>query len=209
MVLISPPITAASQRHSLDSNLIIMRYIALIVIGVFASNLCHAITMPPEAVDYLRDASVTEFGTLTGSSKQVDDFVNFVKENWEDILAEVDTVASDGRKQLILVAAAEFLTPADYISFLSGLLDQYQAGKVMKSTVEYAMEGGVKKYGFLAFNYQHPAVRALCERGQMLFAAEAEALQLMTDILSGEQRKQMGAALASENRPAPETLPAP
>lgn len=186
-----------------------MKNSTFLIIGLlFLASKSDAITMDLEISTYIQEASVTEFGTLTGTSEQVTAFLGFMETNWNIVLNEIDVVAPDERRQLLLITAAESLDPSDYLAFLSTLLDKYQAGKVQKNVALAAMSPGAKKYCFFAFNYQHPSVQALCERVKTIFPDNSEMQELMTDTLSGDQRKQAGAALASENRPEPETLPA-
>lgn len=168
-----------------------------------------AIDMSPAIQTYLETANVTEFGYPSGTEQQRTEFANWLTSNWSAVLADIDTVAPNERLQRVIVAGAEFLSGANYISFLSGLLDNYEAQKVKKAVAIDALSPGGKKYGFLAFNYQHPTVQALCNRAKTLFANNAELQSLMNDVLSGEQGKQAGAALAMENLPEPETLPPP
>jgi hypothetical protein len=172
-------------------------------------NATYAITLTPEITAYLSSGSVTEFGTLTGTSSQVTVFTDFVKGNWNAILNDLDTVAPDEKRQQLIINAAESLPPSDYMDFMSLLLDKYQENKVKKTAAIAALSPGASKYGFFAFNYQHTQVRALCERAKTIFADVAYLQDLMNETLSGEQRKQIGAALASENRAQPEILPTP
>ena len=168
-----------------------------------------AIDMSPSIQTYLETASVTEFGYPSGTEQQQTEFTDWLTANWSAALAEIDAVAPDERRQRVITAGAESLPGTDYVSFLSGLLDKYEAGKVKKAVAIAALSPGGKKYGFLAFNYQHPSVQSLCNRAKTLFPSDAELQSLMDDILSGEQGKQAGAALAMENRPEPEILPPP
>jgi hypothetical protein len=88
-------------------------------------------------------------------------------------------------------------------------LDQYEAGKVDASIVKYALSAGGQKVGFLAFNFQHPRVQALCNRGRSLFPEDTDFQSLMEETLRGEQRKQVAAWLSMENRSEPEIIPLP
>jgi hypothetical protein len=168
-----------------------------------------AIEMPPNIQTYLQTATVTEFGFPSGTEEQRTEFTTWLTANWSAVLAGIDVVAPDERRQRVIASGAEFLSGTNYLTFLSGFLDKCEAGKVKKSAALTALSAGGRKIGFLAFNYQHPTVQALCNRSKLLFPGEAELQSLMNDILSGEQRKQDGAWLFMENRPEPEILPAP
>lgn len=172
-------------------------------------NATYGITMTPEITAYLASGTVTEFGTLTGTPTQVSGFIDFVKNNWSAILNDLDAVAPDEKKQRLIIIAAESLSPTDYMTFMSTLLDKFQANKVKKAVAIAALSPGAKKYGFLALNYKHTSVQALCNRAKVVFASMADVQELMNETLSGEQGKQIGAALASENRAQPEVLPTP
>lgn len=191
-------------------TLVIVKTRILIGCGLLIPcGVIHAISLAPEITAYLSSGSVTEFGTLAGTSAQVAGFTDFVKGNWSEILNDLDTVAPDERRQQLLISAAESLPPSDYMDFLSLLLDKHQENKVKKAVAVAALSPGARKYGFLAFNDQHAQVRALCERAKTIFADVADLQDLMNETLSGEQRKQIGAALASESRAQPEILPTP
>lgn len=180
---------------------------ALMLLSVILVRETWALEMSPAIQAYLQKASVTESGYPSGTQQERTEFTSWLTANWSAVLAEIDTVAPDERRQTVIIAGAEFLSGANYVSFLSGLLDKYEAGKVKKAALIGAMSPGGKKYGFLEFNYQHPSVRTLCERAKSLFSDNTELQVLMTDVLSGEQGKQTGAALFMENRPEPEILP--
>jgi hypothetical protein len=169
----------------------------------------NALEMSPQITAYLQEATLSETGYPSGTPEQVTDFTNFVKTNWSAILTEIDTVAPDERRQKLVMAAAEWCSGVNYVSFLSGLLDKYQANKVKKSVAIDAMSPGLKKIGFLSYDYQHPTVAALCQRAKTLFADNAELQSLMTDVLSGAQRKQDGAVIAMDSLAQPEILPVP
>ena len=109
----------------------------------------------------------------------------------------------------MVVAGAEFLSSTDYVSFLSGWLDKYQAGKVTKAAAIGAILADGKKSGFLAFNYQHQTVINLCNRVKSIFTNEAAVQGSMNEVLSGAQKRQAALAAFNEGRPEPEILPAP
>ena len=179
------------------------------IIMALSFNNANALNVPAGIQAYLNSATVTEFGYPSGTEQERQDFKNWLTANWIEILAEIDAVASEERKQRIITAGAEFLAGPKYIEFLARLMTQFEAGKVTKSVVIDAMSPGGQKYGFLAFNFQHPSVRTLCNRAKTLFPEDPEFQSLMTNILSGAQGKQAGAALAMENRPEPEIIPLP
>jgi len=181
--------------------------ILVLVALVALSNNIKAVDLPSNLETYLETATVTEFGVPSGTEQQVTDFANFLQANWSDVLADIENVAPDIRRQHVVAAMGEFLPGADYVSFMSGLIDKYEANKIEKAVIIDAMSPGGKKYGFFAYNYQHSSVIALCQRVQTLFPNETELQSLIADTLSGNQGKQIGAALFMENRPTPEILP--
>lgn len=189
-------------------NKSVSTFVALMLMCLLVENV-KAIEMPPNIQTYLQTAIVTELGFPSGTEQQRTEFTSWLTANWFAVLTDIETVAPDERRQRVVVAGAESLTGTNYVSFLSGVLDKYEAGKVKKAVAIDAMSPGGKKYGFLAFNSQHPTVQALCNRAKTLFPSDAALQTLMTDTLSGVQGKQAGAALAMENRPEPEILPAP
>jgi hypothetical protein len=81
------------------------------------------------------------------------------------------------------------------------------ADKIDPRVAIEAFSAKTVKQGFLAYNYQHQTVRALCERAKLQFSTDPDVQRLMADILSGDQKRQAGAALAMERRTEPEILP--
>jgi hypothetical protein len=168
-----------------------------------------AIEMPPNIQTYLQTATVTEVGFPSGTEQQRTAFTTWLTANWAAVLADIETVAPDERRQKVIGSGAEFLPSTDYVSFLSGWLDKYQAGKVTKPAAINAVLADGKKSGFLAFNYQHQTVINLCNRVKSIFTNESAVQQSMNEVLSGAQRRQAALAAFNEGRPEPEILPAP
>jgi hypothetical protein len=168
-----------------------------------------AIEMPPNIQTYLQKATVTEVGFPSGTEQQRTEFTTWLTANWSAVLSDIETVAPDERRQKVVVAGAEFLSSTDYVSFLSGWLDKYQAGKVTKAAAIGAILADGKKSGFLAFNYQHQTVINLCNQVKSIFTNEAAVQGSMNEVLSGAQKRQAALAAFNEGRPEPEILPAP
>jgi hypothetical protein len=171
-----------------------------------ASARVHALEIPTDIQTYLQQATVSEIGYPSGTDVQIIQFTDYVKANWAAILATIDTIAPDERRQRVIASGAEFLPGSDYLNFLSGLLDKYQANKVKKAVAVEAIMADGKKSGFLAYNYQNQAVRNLCERAMTVFPLEAGLQTAMTEVLSGVQRRQAALAAFNEGRPEPELL---
>lgn len=176
---------------------------------VNVATVASAFDMPTNIQTYLQQASVSEIGYPSGSDQQIIEFTDYLKTNWAAVLANIETVAPDERKQKVIAAGAEFLPGTDYLSFLSGWLDKYQAGKVTKSAAIGAILADGKKSGFLAFNYQNQTVRTLCARVKSIFTNEGAVQKSMTEVLSGAQKRQAALAAFNEGRPEPEILPPP
>lgn len=168
-----------------------------------------AIEMPPSIQTYLQTATVTEVGFPSGTEQQRADFTTWLTANWSAILSDIENIAPDERRQKVVAAGAEFLPSTAYVSFLSGWLDKYQAGKVTKAAAISAILADGKKSGFLAFNYQQQTVINLCNRVKSIFTNETALEESMDEVLSGAQKREAALAAFNEGRPEPEMLPAP
>lgn len=165
--------------------------------------------MPENIRNYVESANVTERGFPTGTQEEVDDLANFIAENVELVVARLSAEDADLREQEVFLAAAEFMVPSAYVEFLDRMVEELavrQTPNYLK-TVERGLDAGTKKLGFLAFNFRHQAIIELCEKAQKTLPVESRLQTVLTDILSGEQKLQIGAALFMENLPRPETLP--
>jgi len=181
---------------------------ALMLMCLLVENL-KAIEMPSNIQTYLQTATVTEVGFPSGTEQQRTEFTTWLTANWSAVLSDIDVVAPDERRQKVIVAGAESIPGTNYVSFLSGWLDKYQAGKVTKSAAIGAILADGKKSGFLTFNYQHQTVINLCNRVKSIFTNESAVQESMNEILSGAQKRQAALAAFNEGRPEPEILPAP
>ena len=160
----------------------------------------HAFEVPADIKTYLRTAEVLEGGCPSGTEAQIIRFTEYVKVNWAAILASIETIAPDKRRQRVIASGAEFLGGSDYLTFLSTLLDKYQANKVKKEVALGAIVAIGKKSGFLAYNFQNQIVRNLCVRAKAVFPDEAGLQTSMTEILSGAQEHQAKLAAFNEGR---------
>lgn len=166
-----------------------------------------ALDIPMDIQTYLREATVSEVGCPSGTNAQIIRFTDYVKANWAAMLASLETIAPDDRRQAVVAAAAESLGGSDYLRFLSCWLDKYQAGKVKKAVAVQTMMAYGKKSGFLAYNYQNQAVRNLCQRARTMFPNESAFQTSMMEVLSGAQKRHAALAAFNEGRPEPEILP--
>jgi len=159
--------------------------------------------------DYIETGNVSERGIPTGTIEQINALAGYMANNTDDVVERFDEIAPDIRRKNLLISVSEFMEPQQYIHFLDKLLDGLQVGQkgVDARVVEQAFSAGNKKMGLLAFNFQNQEVVNLCQKAKNTLPQTSSAQQVLTDILSGEQRTQIGAALFMENLPEPEMLP--
>jgi hypothetical protein len=194
------------MKKALSNKLI---FILCAVCHAFSVHNAHAVDMPPSIQAYLQSATVTEVGFPSGTEQQRTEFTTWLVANWAAVLADIEIVAPDERRQMVVAAGAEFLQGKDYLSFLSGWLDKFQGGKVTKAATVSAILADGNKSGILAFNYQHQTVVDLCSRVKSIFINDAALLEAMDEILSGARKRQAALAAFNEGRPQPEILPPP
>src|SRR5207302_6838112 len=105
---------------------------ALAIVCVCGIHLLVAqtIAIPPTVSDYLSNENntVTEDGLLPThqmgpDSQAASEFIKYVINHWKQILASIDQIAPDARRQCLIVVAAESLPPSDYLQFVNAVCD--------------------------------------------------------------------------------------
>lgn len=165
--------------------------------------------MPEDISDYIATASVGERGFPSGTQEQISALASYIADNTDEVMGQFAEIAPDARRQNLLIAVSEFMTPESYLQFLNELLDKFQAGDVLMNAgvIERALDAGTKKMGFLAFNFQHQAVVDLCQKAKDALPPTSRMQLTLDNILSGDQKTQIGATLFMESLPQPEVLP--
>lgn len=87
--------------------------------------------LPPNVPAFLMDEenSISAEGYLP-DRPGISEFVRSFAANWREVLDEFPVIAPDYRRQLLIVVAAEFLPPPEYVEFLNTLCDLRADGKV-------------------------------------------------------------------------------
>jgi len=161
-----------------------------------------------EAKAFLADeqVKVLEPGIPLGRTPQNLAFLRFVAENWQQALSLLEGNAPDLRRQYLIVVAAEYLPPQDYVRFRNGVCDLMESGKLkMPGWTFYC--GSFIKQGFLAYNYDQPEVAALINRIETICKAQEPGQwdKYFSEVKSGEAKKNLMKDLTSDGDPMPET----
>jgi len=164
------------------------------IIVIFAMNNSSA-ALPPSIETYLRDErnSVTEDNFLPDTLPGSLDFVRSVTANWRTVLNEMPQLAPDGRQQAVIVVAAEFLPPKEYLAFVNGLCDLRLQGRVLPGALRSVLWANMVKSGFLAYNYDHAEVGPLVARlrSQLSKDYPGEWEIFFDDLISGKMKARL------------------
>ena len=187
-----------------------MKNILLLILVLIGAVDLSANAIPTSIVEFIEVGSVNERGVPNGTEVQVNELSDYMTNHLEEVINNFGELAPDRRRQTLLFAVSELMPPESYLQFLDKLVDALQAEQagMTAKIVEQALSAGTKKMGFLAFNFENQTVIDLCQKAKEVLPSTSRRQEFLTDILSGEQRKQIGAVLAMENLPQPETLSA-
>ena len=166
---------------------------------------------PPESIqNYIRTAKIAENGELSGTAAEQTAFIDYVKLNWSGLLDDIETIAPKTHEQMLIIAAAEYLSGRDYLAFFNKLCDRKAAGKITQQAFENAVVAITpKKTGLFAYNHQDSQVRQLIQRIQGMVPQDNKLQPLLAKILSGDAADAAEFATLGQGLPAPEILPAP
>ena len=173
---------------------------------------CEVKAMPTDIKSFLDDKtnSLNEDGFLPETPPQMLSFARYVVGNWQQLLTTIGTDAPDVRRQNLIVVAAEFLPPHDYVSFVSGICDLNASGKIKLGTFKTILNAKMFKNGFLAFNYDKPEVAAVITKLETILQAgePGKWTDCFSGIKSGTAKQAVVAERTRDNEPLPEAIDA-
>jgi hypothetical protein len=169
-------------------------------------------SLPPDlAKYYLVEGSVGESGGVSEWDGRGREFGIYVTNHWLELLAGWKGSSPTLNQVYLVISEAESLSPAEYVRFLSRLVDLCEAGRIDSDKLGFAIHGEGKKEGFVAFNYQNPDLQAMMVRCERLAAAKHDKQQgdYFADIRSGKMKSESLNWADSQAGRKMETLPDP
>jgi hypothetical protein len=137
------------------------------------------------------------------------EFGKYVTNHWRELLAGWKGSSPTHNQAELVMNVAESLSPAEYVRFLSQLVDLCETGRIKISELWYAIAGNGKKEGFVAFNYQNPDLQAILVRCEKLAAARHDQQRVAhyADMRAGKLRDDALDMAGLQSRRKLETLP--
>lgn len=164
--------------------------------------------VPSSVTTYLDNESnvVQESGMLPKRTAEGEAFVHGVVDNWNEILDNLATVAPTARQQALIAVGAEFLPPADYVSFINKVCDLGQEGGVKKEFISAILLARMIKGGYLAYNYDVPQVAAAINKLEAAVSSYSipDLDEFITSIESGDAKTTIVAERQRYNDVLPE-----
>jgi len=171
---------------------------------------CRAHAVPPIISAYLEEENhrVTEDGMLPYEMPGSMDFVREVTANWKQILNELPNIAPDPRRQSLLIVAAEFLPPKDYVAFVDGLCALRSRGQLTPDGLLCVLWAKMLKDDFLAYNYDQPEVSMVVAKLEVLVDKDYpnEGNNFFAKLKSGEMKARLIERRAREGEKLPEPV---
>lgn len=167
----------------------------LSAVALLLSTIKIVAEVPPNVPAFLKDESnaIREDGFLPSRMPASMDFVRSVTSNWRDILQELPTLATDGRKQSLVIVAAEFLPPPDYIEFINQLCVLRAQNKLVPEALRFVLWANMGKSGFLAYNFDQPQLASALHslENQMTRDYPNDWRDFFADIKSGKMKARL------------------
>jgi hypothetical protein len=106
------------------------------------------------------------------------------------LLANFDQIAPEPRQQCLIVASAEPLPPKEYVAFVNDLCDLKSEGKASSQAIWTVLWAGMNKSGFLAYNYDRPAVASIINKLEVIELKEnpKQWTEYFKDLKSGQMK---------------------
>ncbi len=163
--------------------------------------------LPPNVAPFLmnEENSISEEGYLPNKVASPE-FVRSITANWREVLENVPVIAPDSRTQSLIIVAAEFLPPPEYVKFLNVLCDLRAQGKLDRESLYSVWLARMVKSGFLSYNYDQPEVMSILVRleNQMTKDFPNELVESFASCKSGEAKSHLIAWRTHEKEPTPE-----
>lgn len=182
-------------------------------------------SLPPEISNGIARSGQSEsLGDLAIEGVEEDVFKSYIKSNWRAIVENIEilpqripppgfritseTLAFNSSVSNF-ASACECLPPSEYVEFLDKLLSLYEKKRISVHSISLNFLGRGKKHYFLAVNWEHPSVRALCQRALEVLSEENEASSVRSVVVSISQGELADNYMNedAEDLPLPETLP--
>ncbi len=166
--------------------------------------------VPPETINFLSNTEnkVSEDGILPDEDLDVLPCARYVVANWQSVLTSFAQLAPDTRRQRLVVVAAEFLPPRDYVSFVSGIADLQTTGNATLQTIKTVAIAKMFKNGFLAYNFDKPEVVGLIAKLETILQAGEPGTwtAFFTAMKAGTLKQAIVAERTRDGNPMPEAL---
>lgn len=163
--------------------------------------------LPPNVAPFLinEENSISEEGYLPNKAASPE-FVRSITSNWREVLENVPLIAPDSRTQSLIIVAAEFLPPPEYVKFLNVLCDLRAQNKLNRESLYSVWLARMVKSGFLSYNYDQPEVMSILVRleDQMTKDFPNELVESFASCKSGEAKSHLIAWRTHEKEPTPE-----
>ena len=136
-------------------------------------------------------------------------FYRHVAENWQQALAVLGEEGLDQWQQIIVIVAAGFIPPQDYVRFLNGVCDLVESGKLKVQELGWVVSDN-RSY-ILKYNYDHPKVASVIERMEVLYKTktpehwEKQWKDYFSKMKSGELKQEMIKQSTQYGWPLPDT----
>ena len=151
--------------------------IMALLVWLFSISVIAA-DLPPRLQAFLESDNLSEDWYFSGDEKLINEFIDYVKAHWEDLLESPDVVVPKNFQVYSIIAAAERLPDREYVRFLNRMCDLRASGKVSYDPFKSATMGHTPfKLHFLAHSYRDLEVRRLLYRFQKLVHRRDEARQ--------------------------------
>ena len=180
-------------------------YTCLFIFACLLRNTFAAMTIPKPIQEYLQTAKICEDNSLSSPGGGLKVIQDYLRGNWKSVLDNIETFAPTDKDKRKIILGCEALDDTEYLAFLQKTQELFAQRRIDMTVVEQALSPSEARTGFLAANWENPAVRSLMEKFRALIPAD-NYLKIYPDkVLSGKAKKE----LDENNRMYGESGPTP
>ena len=162
----------------------------------FFRNISASITLPAPVQDYLKNSHIGEDGSLPSRQGARWMFEGYLKNNWREVLNDLNTITPTNNEKCKIVIGCEQKTE-----------ELFARGQIDMVVVEKVLAPSAARSGFLAANWQHPAVRSLMDKFRNLIPANNYLKSYPDAVLSGKAKKDLDEMNRNYGENGPTPLP--
>jgi hypothetical protein len=169
----------------------VWKILYLLLTCVVAVGASQADAVPSDIQKCLDRCSVAENNSFTGPRECVPIVLSYLRENWRDVIDQIESVAPGLERQRVIYRAADHLPDDEFIEFLDAVTSKAAKREISYDSFKASYEFSAYKHDFLVRKAEEPKVRAYLAKWSAVHRANGVEPRVRTDAEMAELRRDL------------------